>query len=145
MTLYGRFAKILLALTISALVFLCDLIDMERYRSGHNEAVLKTVCLHGHMGSNPILSVAVRIAKRSWQEEHRMSGLDEPYNMKFRPWRSTQAGRRGSPGKGVGREKRREGSNPSFSVLVTICDRGRRNLHLENEIVQPIEPERFQK
>ena len=30
---------------------------MERYRSGHNEAVLKTVCLHGHMGSNPILSV----------------------------------------------------------------------------------------
>ena len=30
---------------------------MERYRSGHNEAVLKTVWLHGHMGSNPILSV----------------------------------------------------------------------------------------
>ena len=29
---------------------------MELYRSGHNEAVLKTVCLHGHMGSNPILS-----------------------------------------------------------------------------------------
>ena len=30
---------------------------MERYRSGHNEAVLKTVCPQGHMGSNPILSV----------------------------------------------------------------------------------------
>lgn len=30
---------------------------MERYRSGHNGAVLKTVCLHGRMGSNPILSV----------------------------------------------------------------------------------------
>ncbi len=29
---------------------------MERYRSGHNEAVLKTVCPNGHMGSNPILS-----------------------------------------------------------------------------------------
>ncbi len=29
---------------------------MERYRSGHNEAVLKTVCPKGHMGSNPILS-----------------------------------------------------------------------------------------
>ena len=29
---------------------------MERYRSGHNGAVLKTVCLHGRMGSNPILS-----------------------------------------------------------------------------------------
>ncbi len=30
---------------------------MERYRSGHNEAVLKTVCPKGRMGSNPILSV----------------------------------------------------------------------------------------
>ncbi len=29
---------------------------VERYRSGHNEAVLKTVCPQGHMGSNPILS-----------------------------------------------------------------------------------------
>ena len=29
---------------------------LERYRSGHNEAVLKTVCPQGHMGSNPILS-----------------------------------------------------------------------------------------
>ena len=27
-------------------------------------------------------------------------------------------GRRGSPGKGVGREKRREGSTPSFSVAL---------------------------
>ena len=31
---------------------------MERYRSGHNEAVLKTVWGQLHMGSNPILSVA---------------------------------------------------------------------------------------
>ena len=31
-------------------------IYVERYRSGHNEAVLKTVCPKGHMGSNPILS-----------------------------------------------------------------------------------------
>lgn len=29
---------------------------LERYRSGHNEAVLKTVCPKGRMGSNPILS-----------------------------------------------------------------------------------------
>ena len=29
---------------------------MERYRSGHNEAVSKTVCPQGRMGSNPILS-----------------------------------------------------------------------------------------
>ena len=28
----------------------------ERYRSGHNEAVLKTVWGKPHMGSNPILS-----------------------------------------------------------------------------------------
>ena len=26
---------------------------MERYRSGHNEAVLKTVCPKGRVGSNP--------------------------------------------------------------------------------------------
>ena len=32
-------------------------IDMERYRSGHNEAVLKTVCPQGLVGSNPTLSV----------------------------------------------------------------------------------------
>ncbi len=29
---------------------------MESYRSGHNEAVLKTVCLHRRVGSNPTLS-----------------------------------------------------------------------------------------
>ena len=30
---------------------------MERYRSGHNEAVLKTVCPQGRVGSNPTLYV----------------------------------------------------------------------------------------
>ena len=30
--------------------------DTERYRSGHNEAVLKTVCPKGRVGSNPTLS-----------------------------------------------------------------------------------------
>ena len=29
--------------------------NTERYRSGHNEAVLKTVCPQGHVGSNPTL------------------------------------------------------------------------------------------
>ena len=33
---------------------------LERYRSGHNEAVLKTVCPQGHMGSNPILSALIK-------------------------------------------------------------------------------------
>ena len=32
---------------------------MERYRSGHNEAVLKTVCPQGRVGSNPTLSVNI--------------------------------------------------------------------------------------
>ena len=54
--------------------------NMERYRSGHNEAVLKTVCPQGRVGSNPTLSAFISAI-----------------------WRSTQAGRRGSPGKGVGR------------------------------------------
>ena len=34
-------------------------IGMERYRSGHNEAVLKTVCPQGRVGSNPTLSVTI--------------------------------------------------------------------------------------
>ncbi len=41
----------------------------ERYRSGHNEAVLKTVCPRGHVGSNPTLSVLfLAILWRSTQE-----------------------------------------------------------------------------
>ena len=34
---------------------------MERYRSGHNEAVLKTVCPQGRVGSNPTLSVQTAV------------------------------------------------------------------------------------
>ena len=36
---------------------------MERYRSGHNEAVLKTVCPQGRVGSNPTLSVSQTLEK----------------------------------------------------------------------------------
>ena len=32
--------------------------NSERYRSGHNEAVLKTVCPRGRVGSNPTLSAS---------------------------------------------------------------------------------------
>ena len=32
---------------------------MQRYRSGHNEAVLKTVCPRGHVGSNPTFCVVL--------------------------------------------------------------------------------------
>ena len=45
-------AKIIFALICKALVK----INTEKYRSGHNEAVLKTVCPKGRMGSNPIFS-----------------------------------------------------------------------------------------
>ena len=34
--------------------------DVERYRSGHNEAVLKTVCPQGRVGSNPTLSAFIK-------------------------------------------------------------------------------------
>ena len=34
--------------------------NSEWYRSGHNEAVLKTVCPQGHVGSNPTLSAHER-------------------------------------------------------------------------------------
>ena len=33
----------------------------ERYRSGHNEAVLKTVCPKGRVGSNPTLSAQTQL------------------------------------------------------------------------------------
>ena len=38
-------------------------INVERYRSGHNEAVLKTVCPQGRVGSNPTLSVRYKISQ----------------------------------------------------------------------------------
>ena len=42
--------------------------NMERYRSGHNEAVLKTVCPQGRVGSNPTLSALYRQSWRNTQE-----------------------------------------------------------------------------
>ena len=41
---------------------------MERYRSGHNGAVLKTVRVQAHVGSNPTLSATFKNAWRSTQE-----------------------------------------------------------------------------
>ena len=47
----------------------CGLIEyVERYRSGHNEAVLKTVCPRGRVGSNPTLSALKRGAGNSVEE-----------------------------------------------------------------------------
>ena len=49
------FANIIVA-AVLALLFFCAEYSLERYRSGHNEAVLKTVCPKGRVGSNPTLS-----------------------------------------------------------------------------------------
>ena len=43
---------------IEYFLFARESTDMERYRSGHNEAVLKTVCPKGRVGSNPTLSAS---------------------------------------------------------------------------------------
>ena len=50
----GLDARISLALTEKQLE--SAKLNTERYRSGHNEAVLKTVCPQGRVGSNPTLS-----------------------------------------------------------------------------------------
>ena len=39
---------------------------LERYRSGHNEAVLKTVCPQGRVGSNPTLSANCTAEPERW-------------------------------------------------------------------------------
>ena len=55
LTSAADFDNIIVA-AVLALLFFCAEYSLERYRSGHNEAVLKTVCPKGRMGSNPILS-----------------------------------------------------------------------------------------
>ena len=57
----------------------------ERYRSGHNEAVLKTVCLHGHMGSNPILSVLQKQPDIFW-----FNHGEVPKRLKGLPWKGSR-------------------------------------------------------
>ena len=57
LTVESFFAIINLALSKSGNKLHSDY--LERYRSGHNEAVLKTVCPQGRVGSNPTLSVTI--------------------------------------------------------------------------------------
>ena len=62
-------------------------IYLERYRSGHNEAVLKTVCPKGRVGSNPTLSVTeqhIRIAYRKDLEKY-------PSWPKGLPWKGSRS------------------------------------------------------
>ena len=58
-------------------------VDPERYRSGHNEAVLKTVCPKGRVGSNPTLSA------RSKAAANMMAGENPHYHLiQLKSWRS---------------------------------------------------------
>ena len=67
---------------------------MERYRSGHNEAVLKTVCPQGRVGSNPTLS--------AYDESHNTIGYqlyrsysehlgEVPKWLKGHPWKGCRS------------------------------------------------------
>ena len=44
-------------------------LNMERYRSGHNGADSKSVCLNGHGGSNPPLSARTRLSRDKSRKE----------------------------------------------------------------------------
>ena len=56
-------------LSILSLIHSNNLINAERYRSGHNEAVLKTVCPKGRVGSNPTRSANHEIARGGFDRE----------------------------------------------------------------------------
>ena len=81
MTQTEGFAIIADALAVSGMFDACK--SLERYRSGHNEAVLKTVWRQRHMGSNPILSAGF---DQESQKMKKWIGQDSD------TWRSTQDG-----------------------------------------------------
>ncbi len=58
---------------------------MERYRSGHNEAVLKTVCPQGRVGSNPTLSAGDTFSAAHLGADEKNNDLEISF-----VWRSTQ-------------------------------------------------------
>ncbi len=60
---------------------------LERYRSGHNEAVLKTVCPKGRMGSNPILSALIQVNKLLNQ----LTSGEVPKWLKGLPWKGSRS------------------------------------------------------
>ena len=76
----------------------------ERYRSGHNGAVLKTVRVQAHVGSNPTLSA--------------IKNLISFFLYIIR--RSTQVGRRGAPAKGIGRVSGARVQIPPSPPLFTL-------------------------
>ena len=62
----------------------------ERYRSGHNEAVLKTVCPQGRVGSNPTLSVSDCFAAEIRLNDFRDAIQINTSWLNQLTWRSTQ-------------------------------------------------------
>ena len=67
---------------------------MQRYRSGHNEAVLKTVCPKGRVGSNPTLCVRKTTNQSSvvflCQKSERHFG-EIPKWLKGLPWKGSRS------------------------------------------------------
>ena len=62
--------------------------NMERYRSGHNEAVLKTVCPKGRVGSNPTLSVSKTVINFIRYENQ---PAEVPKRLKGLPWKGSRS------------------------------------------------------
>ena len=84
LTLHIIFARITLAADEERLA--AD--NMERYRRGHNEAVLKTVCPQGHVGSNPTLSAE---ATKLRNNEMAFSLGEVPKRLKGHPWKGCRS------------------------------------------------------
>ena len=76
---------------------------LERYRSGHNEAVLKTVCPQGRVGSNPTLSANCTAEPERWVPGAELNNDLVKKQDVSQPMQKYPSGWRGSPGKGVGR------------------------------------------
>ena len=77
---------------VLALLFFCAEYSLERYRSGHNEAVLKTVCPKGHMGSNPILSADTLLLQKNKRYLFRRQLRGEiPKRPKGLPWKGSRS------------------------------------------------------
>ena len=60
----------------------------ERYRSGHNEAVLKTVCPKGRVGSNPTLSVSKTVINFI---RYKNQPAEVPKRLKGLPWKGSRS------------------------------------------------------
>ena len=67
---------------------------MERYRSGHNEAVLKTVCPQGRVGSNPTLSAGDTFSAGLFQSNKKFTSAmfgEVPKRLKGLPWKGSRS------------------------------------------------------